>query len=390
MESHAANRYVSRRGGNDGSACAVASAPCKTIARALAVAQSGDTINVAGEKHRVSLRFDTSTTLALVGGWDPTFATRDPVNRPTVLKGKARKYGTGISDKRVCTIVAELGEAIDLSFDGFAITGGKARATGDVLGDPHFPLNQDGGGGVYAHAAGGTIALTVLRSVITHNKSSVVAGGGLFVGASRGGSAEVTLDRTEISDNQVDYAGGIEAVAAQTGSDPPTSVHVTVVNSIITGNRTEGAAAIFMLGYGGQAVLDLKDSTVTANSNEPEPDEDGEGAIVLNRAVANLTNTVLWGNSLQPAAPGADLQGGDVAVANLDHSDVGDAASIFGGVVNDLGGSVSVNPQLLGFHLASGSPLIDAGACTGAVTDFEGDPRPSGAGCDIGADEFVP
>jgi hypothetical protein len=44
-----------------------------------------------------------------------------------------------------------------------------------------------------------------------------------------------------------------------------------------------------------------------------------------------------------------------------------------------------------GFELASTSPLIDAGTCTGAPpTDLEGDPRPSGGGCDIGADEFVP
>ena len=389
-ESHAANRYVSRSGGNDGGTCAVASAPCKTIARALAVAQSGDTINVVSEKHRVSLRFDASTTLALVGGWDRTFTTRDPANTPTVLKGRARKYATGAKDKRVCTMVAESGEAIDLSFDGFVITGGKARALGGVLGDPVFPLTQDGGGGLYAHAAGGSIALTVRQSVITHNTSAVVAGGGLFVGASRGGTAEVTVDRTTISDNQVDYAGGIEAVSAQSGSDPLTSVHVTVVNSIITANHSEGAAAIFMLGYGGQAVLDLKDSTVTANSDVPEPGEDGEGAIVLNQAVANITNTILWGNSLEPAAPGADLQVGEMAVANLDHSDVGDSATVFGGVLNDLGGSVTVDPQLLGFHLASGSPLIDAGTCTGAGTDFEGDPRPSGADCDIGADEFVP
>ena len=44
-----------------------------------------------------------------------------------------------------------------------------------------------------------------------------------------------------------------------------------------------------------------------------------------------------------------------------------------------------------GFELASSSPLLDTGTCTGAPsTDLERDPRPSGAGCDVGADEFVP
>ena len=59
----------------------------------------------------------------------------------------------------------------------------------------------------------------------------------------------------------------------------------------------------------------------------------------------------------------------------------------------DRGGNISANPLLVfgDIHLSAGSSCIDAGTCTGAPpTDFEGDPRPSGAGCDIGADEFVP
>jgi len=42
------------------------------------------------------------------------------------------------------------------------------------------------------------------------------------------------------------------------------------------------------------------------------------------------------------------------------------------------------------YHLQFGSPAIDSGICTGAPpVDFEGDPRPMGANCDIGADEFA-
>jgi hypothetical protein len=41
------------------------------------------------------------------------------------------------------------------------------------------------------------------------------------------------------------------------------------------------------------------------------------------------------------------------------------------------------------FHLRTGSPAIDKGVCIpGINTDIEGRPRPSGAGCDIGAYEY--
>ena len=41
-------------------------------------------------------------------------------------------------------------------------------------------------------------------------------------------------------------------------------------------------------------------------------------------------------------------------------------------------------------HLLASSPAIDAGVCTGAPTDdCDGDRRPQGAACDIGADEFA-
>ena len=61
--------------------------------------------------------------------------------------------------------------------------------------------------------------------------------------------------------------------------------------------------------------------------------------------------------------------------------------------MTDLGGNISMDPLFIfgDFHLRPASPAIDAGTCTGAPpTDFDGDLRPTGTTCDIGADEFVP
>jgi len=67
----------------------------------------------------------------------------------------------------------------------------------------------------------------------------------------------------------------------------------------------------------------------------------------------------------------------------LDHCDVLEQS----GPVTDLGGNISANPLFVApndIHLGPGSPCIDTGTCTGApTTDFEGDPRPTGASCDM-------
>jgi hypothetical protein len=62
--------------------------------------------------------------------------------------------------------------------------------------------------------------------------------------------------------------------------------------------------------------------------------------------------------------------------------------------VIDLGGNINADPLFVSrddVHLNPGSPAIDTGTCVGApATDFEGDPRPTGGGCDMGADELAP
>jgi len=52
--------------------------------------------------------------------------------------------------------------------------------------------------------------------------------------------------------------------------------------------------------------------------------------------------------------------------------------------------SLTGNPQLTSDgHLNTGSPAVDAGTCTGAPTsDYDGNYRPQGTACDIGADEY--
>lgn len=122
------------------------------------------------------------------------------------------------------------------------------------------------------------------------------------------------------------------------------------------------------------------------------------GGIVLVAQVttlsARLRNAIVWGNTSAFDVGGDDLllveaQVGTVATS-ADHSDIGDVQG-FGTLVTDLGGNVNVDPQLVAGRLVATSTLIDAGTCVGQPTlDIDGQARPTGAACDIGADEFVP
>jgi hypothetical protein len=77
------------------------------------------------------------------------------------------------------------------------------------------------------------------------------------------------------------------------------------------------------------------------------------------------------------------LVGWQAATGQDQHSILlADAAALSALFVNRAGGD---------YHLVVGSAAIDRGTAVGApATDFEGQPRPSGAGYDIGADEFSP
>src|SRR5262245_25666842 len=242
--SRAANRWVSRQGSDVGNACLSPTTPCKTVEHGLASALSGDTINVATGSYRTRIEIRNSTALTFLGGWDAAFTTRDPESTPTILKARA----DAMNDKRVVVAIAEAGETIAHTIDGFVLTRGKARVCGNILvGYPAFPSAcQDGGSGLYVLGAdGGSITVIVRRSLITRNKSRIISvGGGVFVGASSG-TADVTIDRSAITDNQVDYAGGIELLSVSTGGPVTPSAHLLVTNSYIARNRGEGSAAIF-------------------------------------------------------------------------------------------------------------------------------------------------
>ena len=433
----AADRFVATTGSDAANDCSLATSPCHTLQHALDVAENGDTIKIAKGHYATMVAITAPPTVAVTieGGWSADFASRDLQKNATMFRG-------GQPGTAPLTLYAGSGGVIDLTLDGATVTNGEnggIAATAQDGGMVTLNISNDviranktsiypGGGGILAIARGtgslqlavtdstlqgnrakhrpegtggpsggisaiafeeSSLDLTVARSLFRQNRSESLGGGAITVFASSTGTTHVSVTNTTIVQNKASHSGG-GGLEIDSGSSGPVTIDVS--NTLFGGNKAS-------VGAGGGLLVDASFSTSTtlrvtnctvADNFAPE----GGGGIALVSIPTTLTNTVAWGNHVH----GSMLAGNDLnassSVVDLDHDDIGVSFNN-SGTFNDLGGNLNADPLLAhppkDLHLTTGSPCIDTGTCAGApTTDFEGDPRPSGAGCDIGADEFVP
>ncbi len=118
------------------------------------------------------------------------------------------------------------------------------------------------------------------------------------------------------------------------------------------------------------------------------------GDIFCCESSPEITNCILWGGTAQY---GPEIALYDSSLATVTYSDVegGEATAYvqFNSFLAWGEGNIDADPLFVGggdYHLTASSPCIDAGAYAGApTTDIDGDTRPDGAGCDMGADEYA-
>jgi hypothetical protein len=396
--------YV-KTSGNDSGSC-TATAPCKTITRAVAVAASGDTISLGAGTFVELGSIGINKDLTIAGGW--WLATRvslfiDPSQQavPVFSIGSGRKV-------KLTGLTASEGNG-----------GGIHNIGGDLTLTNVWITNNTGKGGII-NTKGASLLMTNVgvdnnsgqAGLINHGTAYVVdthiegthpEEGGLGGGVDNSGT--LTMIRGLIAGN--DGAG-----LSQWDPDDLLECTATtlLLNVTISGNHTRGIDAKC-----GQLVL--RHVTIAANTADT-----GAGGLQVQHTVPVIENSIIATNSGKQCAL---LSGDPGAVRSISvaYSLVGDTSCLAwpgpasGNLIgvdpklSALGYPVGENPLSKLFHiganrvhaLLAGSPAIDRGAdkyCTGFIyggpTDQLGVQRPvdgdgdGKARCDMGAYEYQP
>lgn len=301
-----------------------------------------------------------------------------------------------------------------------------------------YPPDTQGGAGIYAATAGGTLVVTDVKMVdmavtgsafqhgggaiqidgsvqdttftisrceVMNNSATGGSGGGIFVnlnaasssikdckfesnstteaggGVAFRGSSSVVIERSLFVDNQAGAnGGGVDSNA--------TSDNITITNSTLYNNSAGGS--------GGGVYLNSTSFNTILNVTIVNNSANGVAGIMAGQGTIRLQNSILYNNTNTNTATVdncntvvADLNGGYNILdsASADCSNLNTSSNIF-----------NTSPMLtpladhggLWFTMLplAGSPVIDAGTNTGCPSDDQRLlTRPSGTSCDIGAVE---
>jgi len=263
-------------------------------------------------------------------------------------------------------------------------------ATGAItITNSQFDQNHStfDGGGLIIQSVSGPVVIRDSRFVGNSAVGRSDAQGGALKALV---SDDLLLERVEFRDNRASEDGAALYIQ-QAGTSTPTVrlVNVLAGENRLTSAQTYGSVLNFVGGTGGGFDVRIVHTTVAENQ--------APGAIRLAQWPfagisfgAHLTNTLV--TSATYGLVGAHYTG----TLTIAHTN-----TLFYNVTNQTGaesgtptfsgsGTVTGDPKLDGNQrLQAGSAAIDAGVDSGVTLDLDGGVRPSGAGYDIGADEYA-
>lgn len=270
-----------------------------------------------------------------------------------VAAGLVKSNATTVIDGKNVTIVAEEGSKVDRDGDDNPVI--RVQGASDVK---IYDLEVTGASGNGAHgievAAGGSPKLALTRVKLTGNQ-----GLGLSV---QGGS--VAVSQSTISTNT---GGGILISNAT----------FVIANNFIYRNGNSAASTVGGLSLAPAANSKLEFNTIV--DNEANAGSASAGGVFCDLPGFAAANNLIFRNT---GGPTADLQTFGVCTYGNSFVRAGTSA------VDNLPGFAHPNIAPFDYHLTAASPttLLNAGGtCTGI--DFDGEARPQGGACDLGADE---
>jgi parallel beta-helix repeat protein len=419
---------------------------------ALDAAQPGDLIKIAGRcslvNHYGGLAQVAyiSKSLTLQGGYTAThWTTPDPAANPTILDAQGRGrvlYITGDITPTIQGLWLTGGDADGLGPYAWGDVGGGVyinTATAVISGNQVYSNSAYSGGGLFLDASDATLKhnrisdnsvnesgagvylrtspATLAGNTIVSNIGDGWGGGVCLVasnatlsdntiannhttqyggGVSLSSGSDATLNDNHIYHNKADRGGGLQSYFSSPilSGNVVTGNQVTwrgggleleggsprLINTVVADNQ----AAIYGSGiHVIRSAPRLLHTTLARNGSSG----DGSAIYVTNDGFeysnVALTNTIIYSHSV-----GISVTAGNAAALNTTLW-YANATPRSGNVShsNDRDGDPFFDPA--GHHLTSISAAIDRGLNVGTAVDVDGQTRPEGAACDIGADEFV-
>jgi len=335
--------------------------PYTTIQSAINAANPGDTVLVYPGTYSEHINFNgEALTVKSVKG-----------AASTIIDGSV--YGTY---PKGSVVTFNAGEGVNSMLDGFIITNG----TGNTIDNSENTY----GGGIFCDSSSPTIT----NCTITGNTAT------FHGGISCNNSSSPVITNCTITGNLAAYGGGISCNNSSspaitnctiTGNTVTTAVgggiycfyysSPVITNCTITGNNADWGGGISCNNSSSPVITNC---TITGNS----ADYNGGGFYCVDYSFPMVKNSILWGDT---APEGKEIAHDENSTITFTYSDVE------GGWPGT--GNINADPLFVGggdYHLTAGSPCIDTGTNMGAPTnDIDGDPRPQGAGHDIGSDEYA-
>ena len=238
------------------------------------------------------------------------------------------------------------------------------------------------GGGLTIHQLNGLVQVTDCQFTDNYAASG---GGGLLAGLTLDGLG-LKLERAAFLRNQsVWHGAAVELVKWGSGASRVETENLLLAENILTTTENHFGWLFILGGSGGGLDVELDHTTFAIHSNKT--------ALEVYQAFNQPVNVQLTNSLFDQGLYGISaFEAFDTVAIQHDHSLINGLASyhmVYGGTPDiSYTNAVTGDPRLAGdYHLGSGSAAIDAGTNAGAVKDIDGQPRPIGAGFDIGADE---